>query len=415
LKIAIVIPVFNHAGTVAGVVERVRAVMGAEVAIVVVNDGSTDGTGAVVKALSGVTVLEHAKNRGKGAALLTAFQHALAAGFTHALTIDADAQHDPRDIPRLVEVAREHAEDLVIGWRDMEKPAAPLGGAEPVKGAVPAMSKRGRDASRYWLRVQTGQDIPDSQCGLRVYPLSHVLGPPYRFRRFDFETEVLARMAWGGVKIRSVPVRCIYFPKGQRVSHFRPVMDTLRGIWVNTFLVGRRLFPMPFPQLVAREDETAKFDQWWKWSAWKKAARDAMRAGTSNSELASAVAVGVFVGLTPIFCFQTILAIYLARRLHLNVLAAVLGSQISIPPVVPFWYFLSYSTGYFVLHGQWVTLDSKVFTQQMLPTFLLGTLIVAVVVSLASLFVMRWVLYYMRPSHRSARHLGALSAVRAEP
>ncbi len=116
-------------------------------------------------------------------------------------------------------------------------------------------SKRGRDAATFWLRVQTGQHIPDSQCGLRIYPLQHVLAVHYRFRRFDFETEILARMAWGGLTIRSIPVTCIYFPAAKRVSHFRPVIDTLRGVRVNVFLVARRLFPLPFRTLCVHDEE----------------------------------------------------------------------------------------------------------------------------------------------------------------
>jgi glycosyltransferase involved in cell wall biosynthesis len=397
LKVALVIPVFNHAASIGGVIEKVRAAVAGigEVAeIVVVNDGSTDSTAEKLAGLRGVTVLTHARNRGKGAALLTAFWHAQGRGCTHALTVDADGQHEAADIPRMLAAAREHAGDLIIGWRDMESPTCAGGG----EAAVPANSKKGRDISRFWLRVQTGQDIPDSQCGLRVYPLGHVLKLRYRFKRFDFETEVLARLAWAGVTIRSVPVTCIYFPRAVRVSHFRPVVDTLRGSRVNVYLVGRRLLPFPRPRKVERAEGTPRFGPWWKWSSWKSAMKQAMRAGTSNTELATAFAVGIFVGLTPFYFVQTILAIYLARRLHLNVIAAVIGSQISIPPLAPLWFLLSYGTGNLLLHGEWITLDASAFSRRALPTLFLGSTIIAFTTAAIGLVLARQILSRLRPN-----------------
>ena len=257
-------------------------------------------------------------------------------------------------------------------------------------------SKRGRDAATFWLRVQTGQDIPDSQCGLRVYPLEHVLAVHHRFRRFDFETEILARMAWGGLTIRSVPVTCIYFPAAKRVSHFRPVVDTLRGVRVNVFLVMRRLFPLPFRRLCAHEEGSGAFGKWWRTGTWKRAVRNALRAGSSNAELATAFAVGIFLGLTPLYGLQTILAIYFSRRLHLNVISAVIGSQISIPPLLPVWLVLSYGTGNLLLHGRWIAANFSDFSRRMIPTLLLGNLLVAFTAAIAGLLVARCVLSVVR-------------------
>ncbi len=287
-----------------------------------------------------------------------------------------DGQHDVSDTAGLMAASREHSDDLIIGHRDME--------AAGVK--VPMRSKKGGDAARFWLRVQTGQDIPDSQCGLRVYPLAHVLGVKYRFMRFDFETEVLARMAWGGVRVRSVPVRCIYFPAGERVSHFRPVMDTLRGVRVNVFLVMRRLLPVPFRRLTGESEVGAKFGKWWKGATWRDAIRTIARTGSTNGELATAFAVGIFVGLTPLYFLQTLIAIYFARRLHLNVLAAVVGSQISIPPLVPVWMMLSYGVGNMVLHGRWIATHFVEISRAMIPAFLLGNFLVALSVAICGLF-----------------------------
>ncbi|MGN6367868.1 MAG: DUF2062 domain-containing protein [Phycisphaerae bacterium] len=379
MKAAVVVPVFNHARTVGRVVEEVRAVMAGMVDVgelIVVDDGCTDGSSEVIGGMAGVTGLRHRRNRGKGRALLTGLEYARGKGYSHVLTIDADGQHCAGDLAGIWEAARGNPDDLVIGCRDME-----------ASGNVPARSKKGRDAARFWLRVQTGQEIPDSQCGLRAYPLSHVLGASYRFWRFDFETEVLARMAWAGLVIRSVPVRCIYFAGNERVSHFRPVVDTLRGVRVNVFLVARRLAPVPLKRLVGKEGAAVQFGKWWKWETWREAVKEAVREGSTNSELATAFAVGIFIGLTPFYFLHSLIAIYIARRMHLNMVAALIGSQISIPPLVPVWVMLN------TMVGKWVTGGGA---GNAVAGWLMGDFVVALAMAAVGLFVARAVLACVR-------------------
>lgn len=398
MKTAIVIPVFDHARSVMGVVADVRAALeaaGEHLPAFLVDDGSRDGTREVLGELRGVTVLRHARNRGKGAALLTGFGAALEAGCTHVITVDADGQHCATDVLSILKASRENPHDLIIGHRDMESAGI----------AVPLRSRKGRDAARFWLQVQTGQQIPDSQCGLRAYPLKATLSVPHRFKRYDFETEILARLAWGGVRVRSVRVKCIYFEKAIRISHFRPLRDTLRGVRVNLFLVARRLLPLPFSRLVAAHplESPVSLGSWWKWSTWKGAVREALRAGSSNAELAMAFALGVFVGLTPLPLLQTILAIYLARRLHLNVLAAVIGSQISIPPLMPVWAGVFYAVGHLILTGEWVLSDMQhEWTWSMSALagkawpLVVGSVPVAFAMAMLSLIAVRALLYCVR-------------------
>jgi uncharacterized protein (DUF2062 family) len=407
VNVAIVIPVFNHARTVRRVAADVCAALaaaGRPAPVIVVDDGSTDGSAEAVRELPGVTVVRLRRNRGKGEALAAGFRQARAGGCTHVITVDADGQHDAADVLPVWDAAAAHPEDLVIGQRDMEAAG----------GVVPLRSKKGRDAARFWLKVQTGQDIPDSQCGLRAYPLAATLGVPRRFRRYDFETEILARLAWGGVTIRSVPVRCIYFPRDERVSHFRPVIDTLRGVRVNVFLVARRLLPLPFRRLVQTpaQEGPVRFGSWWKWSTWREAVRGALRTGSTNSELAMAFALGIFVGLTPFYLVQTLLAIYFARRLHLNVLMAVIGSQISIPPLMPVWATASYAVGHLLLTGEWVLADAPSAGEfswtlsalgPKLWTVVVGSFPVAVTMAVLSLFAARALLYCVRGQRVAAR------------
>ncbi len=118
--------------------------------------------------------------------------------------------------------------------------------------------------------------------------------------------------------------------------------------------------------------------------------------------MATAFAVGIFLGLTPLYFLQTILAIYFSRRLHLNVLAAVIGSQISIPPLLPVWLVLSYGMGTLLLHGRWIAASFGTLSREMLPAFLLGNFIVALGVALIGLAVVRSVLSVVRPQRVAA-------------
>jgi uncharacterized protein (DUF2062 family) len=120
-----------------------------------------------------------------------------------------------------------------------------------------------------------------------------------------------------------------------------------------------------------------------------------LRMGTGNAELAAAFAMGVFIGLIPLYGLHAMLAIYLARRLHLNLLAAVIGTNISIPPLVPLWVYLSVSMGNLLLHGRWQMHWSDV-RRQTIPAALLGNLAVALLTAACSLLVARAMLYYLR-------------------
>jgi len=185
--------------------------------VLAVDDGSTDSTGAHL-ATSGVPVLTHAANRGKGAALLTAFRWALERGYASVLTLDGDGQHDPADIPALLGAAVDA--DLVIGVREMSRQAAPLR-----SWLGNALSGR----AFAWLS-HTG--IRDCQSGYRVYSsrfLTRVL-PHLRPGRYETEMELLLYAARNGFRLGAVPVRTIYDEQSRRLSHFDPCGDTLRVI-----------------------------------------------------------------------------------------------------------------------------------------------------------------------------------------
>ena len=214
--ICAVIPSYNNGGTV---VEVVRGVLRQGLPVVVVDDGSTDGTADALKDLP-VHVLRHTRNRGKGRALKTGLEEARRQGYRFALTLDADGQHDPGDIPALVAAAGERT--LVIGSRNLTAEGMPSGNT---------FANR---FSNFWFTVQTGRKLPDTQTGFRVYPLKDLPSLKLLTARYEAELTLLVFSAWKGLKLVPVPVR-VYYPE-DRVSHFRPFADFFRISVLNTVL-----------------------------------------------------------------------------------------------------------------------------------------------------------------------------------
>ena len=223
-RVAAHIPAYQAAATVGEVVRGTRAVVPD---VVVVDDGSSDATGAVARA-AGATVLRQEPNAGKGAALGRGFEHLYAAGFTHAVTLDADGQHYPAEIPRLLAALEPDARAIVVGVRQKD-------GQE-----IAALARFGNWVADELMTHIAGQALPDTQSGFRVYPLATTLGLAASGSRYDFETEILLRAARRGVPLVGVPVRVFYPPIDERVSHFDPWWDTLRiiGTVVRVLVAG---------------------------------------------------------------------------------------------------------------------------------------------------------------------------------
>jgi glycosyltransferase involved in cell wall biosynthesis len=226
IAVTVVAPTYNNAGTLADVARRIAAT---GLPVIIVNDGSTDATAEILAAPpDGVTVIEHDRTRGKAAALRTGFERARELAFTHAVTVDTDGQLDPEQIPELVAAARRDPRALVIGARD------------DTRSDYPGRSRLGRRLSNWCLRLSCGATVTDSQCGFRVYPLA-VTVLPCRSQHFGWETEIIARSVWAGHGIVNVPVRCRYFPAGERVSHLNPWRETLRAVGMHVRLTITRL------------------------------------------------------------------------------------------------------------------------------------------------------------------------------
>jgi glycosyltransferase involved in cell wall biosynthesis len=224
---AIVIPVYNHQRHLRQVLEKSLAL---NLPVIVVDDGSTDPTSEILNAIAGVTVIRHEENRGKGAALTAGFS-AASPKADWAVTIDADGQHDPGEIPSLIRAIPSGSRPLVIGKRE---------GME--RQNVPWTSRRGRSFSNFWVWAACGRWFSDSQSGFRVYPLPEASRLGTRARRYQFEVEILVRAVWRGLPVIEVPVSVRYDRSAERVSHFRPWLDFWRNTRTFARLVAMRFF-----------------------------------------------------------------------------------------------------------------------------------------------------------------------------
>ena len=321
LGCAVVIPTYNNDRTLGGVIAGVRRYCAD---IFVVNDGSTDRTAEVLASTEGIRTIAYARNRGKGYALRRGLRAAREAGFRYALTIDSDGQHYPDDIARFIERIERRPDTLLIGARNL------------TADNMPARNTFANRFSNFWYLVETGRRLEDTQSGFRLYPLRQLGRLRSLCSRYEFEVEVVVRAAWRGVEVENIPVRVYYAPDGERVSHFRPLRDFTRISLLNSVLVLEALlfyYPWRFFRALTREN-IRRFIR-----------RNITRSPESNARLAAAMGWGVLCGILPIWGYQMIFAGLSAHFMRLNKLVAIVFSNISIPPMIPFILYGSYWLG----------------------------------------------------------------------
>jgi glycosyltransferase involved in cell wall biosynthesis len=222
-RIVAIIPALNAERTLPRVVEETTR----EIApVLVIDDGSTDRTSEVARA-GGAIVLRHDVNRGKGAALKTGFAWALENGYDGVITLDADGQHLPGEIPKFLRERQASGADLILGGR-----------AHLFQHMLP----RRRNANRFsaWcISKCAGVPVPDSQSGFRYYSANLIRGVELRADGFDMESEVIVRAGRRGFRIVTIPIE-LGFVDGISTSHYKPLKDTLRIAWTvsKTRLLG---------------------------------------------------------------------------------------------------------------------------------------------------------------------------------
>jgi len=367
-RVCLLIPTFNHAAFLPGVLTRARA-LGWQV--LVADDGSTDATSGLWEKFPEVKTVRLSRNRGKGAALAAGLSLAAGLGFDLAVTLDADGQHDPADAPRLVAAAAARLDTLVIGVREQGQQDSPR------------RTRFGRAFSNFWIWIEAGLRVSDSQSGFRLYPVALANRVRLRSRRYGWETEMLVRLSWGGARVAEVPISISYAAKP--ASHFRPFRDFFLNSCVNAFLVCRRLWPWPFLRLVPVEkivwpaSWSARLRLAWEKYLWLP--------GQTPLQAALSLGFGAFMGIFPVWGFQMVIAAFVSQRLHLNTVLVLLAANISLPPAIPFIVYSALVLGRFLSTGEWVwSLDWRHLTLAMAQAraweFVLGSMALAAVVGL---------------------------------
>ena len=328
LHCCVLMPTYNNHKTL----ERVlNGVLEHTNSVIVVNDGSTDSTTSILKKYPQIEQIHLKQNKGKGNALKVGIKHAIHLGYHFAITLDTDGQHFPSDIPVFIEhiEAAQNKDLLIIGDRNMNE------------ADVFAQSAKGNRVSTYWVKAVTGLDLSDSQSGFRLYPVKAM--KDIRFfkwtRKFEFEVEAIVKSYWRSIQIGHVPIKVLY-DHSERVSHFRPFMDIARiVVLIIWFLLVKLFYIIP-----------RNFFEGLKKKGFKKfLVEDFLANQDSPKKKALSIALGVFLGLSPLWGFHTVIVIFLAILFRLNKVIAFVFSNISLPPFIPFVLLLSLEV------GDWVT------------------------------------------------------------
>ncbi|MFN7429633.1 MAG: DUF2062 domain-containing protein [bacterium] len=325
-RTVIVAPTYNHAPALAAFLPSLDA---CEISCIAIDDGSTDHTPAVLTSWRNARpaqrwLITHEHNRGKAAALHAAFALAGDLGFTHALTIDTDGQHDAHDIAALLAASRNEPHLLIIGSRDTRTRGYPL------------RSRIGRAISNALVWFASGQVVRDSQSGMRVYPLDVLARITPRkgwAARYGFETEVLTLLGLHGIGCRDRPIRCIYQQCEVARSHFRVFADSCSSMAMH----ARLLVKAHAWGCTPREHGKAVLGTiprrllWW--FSPTRLLRMARGDATDRRAFAASVAWGAFMAIAPLYGVKTVVCLWLSYRYSLHPCVVIAVSSLSAPPM----------------------------------------------------------------------------------
>ncbi len=296
--------------------------------IIVVVDGSTDNTLEILNKFNSISIIAYSNNIGKGWAIRKGIEKALTLGFDYAITIDSDGQHFPDDLPILLHEIVKKPNSLIIGSRNIKA------------DGMPSKNTFANKFSNFWFWAETNIKLPDTQSGLRLYPIKLYQNTRFYTKKYEFEIEILVRSAWSSITIIPIPIKVYYPPKEERVSHFRPLPDFTRISILNTILVFITflyIIPLKAFKYLANNKFT-------------KVVKEQLLMHNENSaKLSFAIGFGVFMGIFPIWGFQMIVAAFLAHFLKLNKIIVLAFSNISLPPIIPFIIYFSYAIGGMVM------------------------------------------------------------------
>ena len=363
LKIGVLMPTYNNERTLKRVIDGVLEYTDD---LIIINDGATDGTSEILEGYPDVHQIQIKPNKGKGNALRVGFQLAEELGYEYAITIDSDGQHFPDDIPVFAHKLESEKDKnlLLIGARNM------------TQEGVPGGSSFGHKFSNFWYRVETGIKLSDTQSGYRMYPLKSLNKIKFYTKKFEFEIENIVKASWVGITVKNVPIKVLY-DENERVTHFRPFKDFARISLLNLWLVIIAFLYIKPRNLIRRlrKKGIRRFIK-----------EDLLASNDSPLKKSQAIALGVFIGLTPLWGLHAVIALSLAHFLKLNKAISFAFTNVSIPPFTPFIILFSLEIGALILG------DANSFTileiqdgfnfKQSLVTYIVGSLGLAIIAAI---------------------------------
>jgi len=234
-RYCLVLPHFNHVHELAAFLPQLLSL---HLPCIVVDDGSNEEElvrlTELVSGYSEITLIEHSRNRGKGAAVMTAAMYARTLGMTHIIQIDADGQHNSDDVFGFIDASRELPDTIVCG--------RPVFDSNAPKARV-----YGRKVTDFWVAIETlSVKIKDGLCGFRVYPLDqmeYLADHHYLGARMDFDTEVLVKAVWCNTALKFIDTKVQYIEDGR--SHFHYLRDNLVLIRLHVRLMFGMIIRLP--------------------------------------------------------------------------------------------------------------------------------------------------------------------------
>ena len=362
LKICVIIPTYNNERTLKTVIDGLLEITKD---LIVINNSATDATFRILKTYTEITQIFLTKNKGKGNALRIGFKKAEALGYDFAVTLKPDGQYYLEDIAVFVNQLEFETNKnlLLIGSANSDQ--------KTVSGRVSFTNK----LSIFLYKLQTGIQLKNTQSGFRLYPLKELNKIKFFTTKSEFEIETIVKAAWRGISVKNVPVKVSIDPQ-ERATHLKSIKGFLRISLLNTWFILIAFLYIK-PRDLIREFRKKGIRRFIK--------EEILGNNESPLKSAQAMALGVFIGLTPLWGFHTILVLSLAVLFKLNKAISFAFTNVSFPPFIPFTVYAGIMIGNYVL-GEPTDYSFADFEENFefvksLKTYVVGSFILASVMS----------------------------------
>ena len=362
LKICVIIPTYNNERTLKTVIDGLLAITKD---LIIINNSATDATFRILKTYTEITQIFLTKNKGNGNALRIGFKKAEVLGYDFAVTLKPDGQYYLEDIAVFVnQLEFETNKNLLL-----------IGSTNRDQKTVSSRMSFTNKLSIFLYKLQTGIQLKNTQSGFRLYPLNELNNIKFFTTKSEFEIETIVKAAWRGISVKNVPVNVSIDPQ-ERATHLKSIKGFLRISLLNTWFILVAFLYIK-PRNLIREFREKGIRRFIK--------EEILGNNESPLKSAQAMALGVFIGLTPLWGFHTILVLSLAVLFKLNKAISFAFTNVSFPPFIPFTVYAGIMIGNYVL-GEPTDYSFADFEENFefvksLKTYVVGSFILASVMS----------------------------------